>query len=45
MPAIVKEADGIEARELSLVENWHRLALEPYEAERFIKTFNLEPLT
>ncbi|MEM3628924.1 MAG: ParB/RepB/Spo0J family partition protein [Candidatus Bathyarchaeia archaeon] len=36
IPAIVKDADDIEARELSLVENWHRLALEPHEAERFI---------
>lgn len=36
IPALVKEASDIEARELSLVENWHRLALEPTEAERFI---------
>jgi len=36
IPVIVKRADDIEARELSLVENWHRLALEPHETERFI---------
>lgn len=36
IPALVKEANDIEARELSLVENWHRLALEPIEAEKFI---------
>ena len=36
IPALVKEADDIEARELSLVENWHRLALMPIEAEKFI---------
>lgn len=36
IPVIEREADDIEARELSLIENWHRLALEPIEAERFI---------
>lgn len=36
IPAIEREADDIEARELSLMENWHRLALEPGEAEKFI---------
>lgn len=36
IPALVKEASDIEARELSLVENWHRIALEPIEAEKFI---------
>lgn len=36
IPAIEREADDIEARELSLMENWHRLALEPGEAERFL---------
>jgi len=36
IPAIEREADDIEARELSLIENWHRLTLEPGEAERFI---------
>ncbi|RLI32824.1 hypothetical protein DRO56_02915 [Candidatus Bathyarchaeota archaeon] len=36
IPVIVREADDIETRELSLVENWHRVALQPIEAERFI---------
>jgi len=36
IPAIVREADDLETRELSLIENWHRLALQPLEAERFI---------
>ena len=36
IPALEREADDIEARELSLMENWHRLALEPIEAEKFI---------
>ena len=36
IPAIIREAGDIEARELSLIENWHRLALQTIEAERFI---------
>jgi len=36
IPAIEREANDIDARELSLIENWHRLALEPVEAEKFI---------
>jgi len=36
IPAIIKEADDIEARELSIVENWHRQALQPIETEKFI---------
>lgn len=36
IPAIEREVSDIEARELSLVENWHRLALEPVEAEKYI---------
>lgn len=36
IPVVEREADDIEARELSLIENWHRLALEPLEAEKFI---------
>lgn len=36
IPAIIREAGNIEARELSLIENWHRLALQTTEAERFI---------
>jgi len=34
--AIIRDVDDIEARELSLIENWHRLALDPIEAEGFI---------
>lgn len=36
IPAIVRKANDVEARELSLVENWQRLALDPIEAEKFI---------
>lgn len=36
IPAIEREADDVEARELSLVENWHHLRLEPIEAEKYI---------
>jgi len=36
IPAIVREADDLETRELSLIENWHRLALQPIEAEKFV---------
>ena len=36
IPAIIREAGDIEVRELSLIENWHRLALKTTEAERFI---------
>ena len=36
IPAIIREAGDIEARELSLIENWHRLALKTIEAEKFI---------
>jgi len=38
IPCIVREPrpDDIETRELSIIENWHRLRLEPIEAEKFI---------
>lgn len=38
IPCIVREPrpDDIETRELSIIENWHRLRLEPNEAEKFI---------
>ncbi|MCL0093243.1 ParB/RepB/Spo0J family partition protein [Dehalococcoidia bacterium] len=36
IPAIERDADDVETRELSFIENWHRLALEPIETEKFI---------
>jgi ParB/RepB/Spo0J family partition protein len=36
MPVLITKVDDIEAKELSLIENWHRLALQTVEAERFI---------
>jgi len=36
IPAIIKEVDDLEAREISLVENWHRLNLNTIETEEFI---------
>ena len=36
IPCVIKEADDLEARELSLAENWHRLNLGTAEAESFI---------
>lgn len=36
IPCIIKEADDLEARELSLAENWHRLTLGTREAEDFV---------
>jgi ParB/RepB/Spo0J family partition protein len=36
IPAIIKDVDDFEAREISLVENWHRVDLEPNEKEKFI---------
>ena len=36
IPAIERATDDIETREISLIENWHRLALDPIEAEKFI---------
>lgn len=36
IPVIEKETDDIETMELSLIENWHRLRLDPNETERFI---------
>ena len=36
IPCIIREADDLEARELSLAENWHRLNLGTMEAESFI---------
>lgn len=36
MPVMIKEAGDAEARELSLIENWHRIALKTTEAETFI---------
>lgn len=33
---LVRDADDIETRELSLIENWHRLALKSVEAEKFL---------
>ena len=36
IPAIIREVNDIEVRELSLIENWHRIALQPIEAEKFV---------
>lgn len=36
IPAVERDANDIEARELSLIENLHRLRLEPIETEKFI---------
>lgn len=36
LPVLITKVDDIEAKELSLIENWHRLALQTTEAERFI---------
>jgi len=36
IPAIVRETNDIQTMELSIIENWHRLALQPLEAEGFI---------
>lgn len=39
IPAVVKNVGDMESRELSLIENWHRLSLQTTESENFI--FNL----
>ena len=39
IPALVKDVGDTKSRELSLIENWHRLPLQTIEAENFI--FNL----
>jgi len=36
IPALVRGAGDMESRELSLIENWHRLSLQTSEAESFI---------
>jgi ParB family chromosome partitioning protein len=36
IPAIVRKADDIESRELSLIENWHRVDLTSIERENMI---------
>lgn len=36
MPVIIREANDFDARELSLIENWHRLDLQPIETEKFV---------
>lgn len=36
IPVLVKDVDDLEAREISLIENWHRIDLEPNEKEKFI---------
>ena len=36
IPCVIRKADNLEARELSLAENWHRLNLGTVEAEGFI---------
>jgi len=39
---LVKDARDIEARELSLIENWHRLPLQTGEAEKFLYNLYIE---
>jgi ParB/RepB/Spo0J family partition protein len=36
IPALVRDAGDMESKELSLIENWHRLPLQAAEAENFI---------
>lgn len=36
VPSIVREADDIETRELSFIENWHRLRVDSVRVEDFI---------
>ena len=42
IPCIIREADDLEARELSLTENWHRLNLGTVEAESFVANLHEE---
>jgi len=36
IPAIIKDVTELEGREISIIENWHRLKLEPLESEQYI---------
>lgn len=36
IPALIRKAEDLESKELSLIENWHRLSLQTGEAENFI---------
>ena len=36
IPTIIKNVEDVEAKEISLMENWHRIDLEPNEKEKFV---------
>lgn len=36
IPAVVKEVSELEGREISIIENWHRLRLAPLESEKYL---------
>lgn len=36
IPAVVKDVSELEGREIGIIENWHRLRLEPLESEKYL---------